>query len=375
VPSGPDRVEMIMKKTRINHAHYQLNGKMVDFAGWDLPVQYSGVKEEHLAVRHTGGIFDVSHMGEIFLRGPQALDAVQYISSNNAARLEPGRIQYSGLLTEKGCFVDDMLVHKLSDSEYLLVVNAANLEKDAAWIREKTETFNVEIHNESEEYSQIAIQGPKARVLLSQFTEADLQKIRYYSFVFTEIQGVAALISRTGYTGEDGFEVYFKSDEAFATSLFLDFVRQGESLGIVPAGLGARDTLRLEAGMALYGNDIDDSHTVLEAGLGWILKFKKKDFIGRDVLLRQKEEGIQRRLAGFEVFGRGIARHGYPVLWQGKEFSQVTSGTMAPFLNKAIGMTYLPPEATEPGTRFHIMIHNRDVEARVTKMPFYQRES
>lgn len=364
-----------MKKTRINQAHYQLNGKMVDFAGWDLPVQYTGVKEEHLAVRHSGGIFDVSHMGEIFLRGPEALQAVQHISSNNAARLEPGRIQYSGLLTETGCFVDDMLVHKLSDSEFLLVVNAANLDKDDAWIREQTSGFGVEIHNESDAYSQIAIQGPRAQELLSFFTKAALEDIKYYSFVFSEVQGAAALISRTGYTGEDGFEVYFKSDEDFATSLFLNLAHKGESLGIVPAGLGARDTLRLEASMALYGNDIDDNHTVLEAGLGWILKFKKGDFIGRDALLRQKEEGITRRLTGFEVIGRGIARHGYPVLWGGREFSEVTSGTMAPFLDKAIGMTYLPPEASEPGTRFQILIHNRAVDARVIKMPFYQRES
>lgn len=366
---------MIMKKTRINRAHYELNGRMVDFAGWDLPVQYSGVNEEHLAVRGTGGIFDVSHMGEIFLRGPQALDAVQYITSNNAARLDPGKIQYSALLTEKGCFVDDMLVHKLSDTEYLLVVNAANLEKDDAWIRAKTAAFDVEIVNESAEYSQIAIQGPASQALLAQFTGAELAGIHYYTFVSDEIQGVPALISRTGYTGEDGFEIYFKSDEDFAAGLFLELVQRGKTAGIVPAGLGARDTLRLEASMPLYGNDIDDSHTVLEAGLGWVLKLKKGDFIGRDILLHQKETGIHRHLAGFEMIGRGIARHGYPVLWDGKEVSQVTSGTMAPFLKKAIGMTYLPLEATEPGTVFQILIHNREVDARVVQMPFYKRES
>jgi len=363
-----------MKKTRINRAHYELNGKMVDFAGWDLPVQYAGVSEEHLAVRQAGGIFDVSHMGEIYLRGPQALDAVQHISSNNAARLEPGRIQYSGLLTEKGCFVDDMLVHKLSDSEYLLVVNAANLEKDDAWIREKTAAFDVEVHNESDDYTQIAIQGPNAQSLLSRFTSAGLEDIKYYHFVQHEVRDVYALISRTGYTGEDGFEIYFKSDADFASTLFLDLVNQGKDLGFIPAGLGARDTLRLEASMPLYGNDIDDSHTVLEAGLGWILKFKKGDFTGRDALLRQKEAGIQRRLVGFEVTGRGIARHDYPVLWNGSEVSRVTSGTMAPYLKKAIGMTYLPLEATEPGTPIQIRIRNHEVDARVVEMPFYKRE-
>lgn len=363
-----------MKKTRINRAHYELKGKMVDFAGWDLPVQYSGVNEEHLAVRSTGGLFDVSHMGEIFVRGAQALEAVQHISSNNAAKLKPGRIQYSGLLTEKGCFVDDMLVHKLNDTEYLLVVNAANLAKDDAWIREKTAGFDVRIDNESDEYSQIAVQGPRAQELLSRFTGADLEEIQYYRFVMDKVRDLPALISRTGYTGEDGFEIYFKSDEDFASSLFLELARQGEELGIIPAGLGARDTLRLEASMSLYGNDIDDSHTVLESGLGWILKLKKGDFIGREVLLNQKTEGIQRRLVGFEVMGRGIARHGYPAIWKGREVSPVTSGTMAPYLKKAIGMTYLPMEATEPGTLFQIGIHNREVEARVVEMPFYKRE-
>jgi len=368
-------MERIMKKTKINRAHYELKGKMVDFAGWDLPVQYSGVNEEHLAVRKTGGLFDVSHMGEIFFSGPQALDAIQYMTSNNAAKLKPGRIQYSGLLTENGCFVDDLLVYMLAENHYLLVVNAANLDKDYAWMVEKASGFNVEIRNESSEYSQIAIQGPRAQELLSGFTGADLPSISYYRFTEDTVQNVPAIVSRTGYTGEDGFEIYFKSDEDFASQLFLSLAHRGKEMGIIPTGLGSRDTLRLEASMALYGNDIDDSHTVLEAGLSWILKLKKGDFIGREPLLRQKEAGVSRRLVGFELMERGIARHGYPVLIGGRQVAEVTSGTMAPFLQKAIGMTYLPADQCEPGTRFHIRIRNRDVSAQVVSMPFYKRES
>jgi aminomethyltransferase len=362
-----------MKKTKVNKAHYTLKGKMVDFAGWDLPVQFTGVNEEHIAVRTSGGIFDVSHMGEIRFKGPQALDAVQYLTSNNAAKLTPGKIHYTGLLTDKGCFVDDLLVYMMGKEEYFLVVNAANLEKDFAYMKEYAGHFDVDIVNESDEYTQIAIQGPRAEQLLSQFTDADLTAIPYYHFTRGEIKGVENIISRTGYTGEDGFEIYFKSGEEFAAALYLELAEKGREYGIIPTGLGARDTLRLEAGMALYGNDIDDSHTVLEANLGWILKLKKGDFLGREVLLKQKEEGVTRKLVGFEVTERGIARHGYPVYVDGKEYSIVTSGTFAPFLKKAIGMTYLPGEKCEIGTEFQIGIRNKTVSARVVETPFYKR--
>ena len=364
-----------MKKTTLNKAHYILKGKMVNFVGWDLPVQYSqsGLSEEHNAVRKTGGIFDVSHMGEIFFRGPKALDALQYLTSNNVAKLKSRKIHYSGLLTEKGCFVDDLLVYMLSETEYLLVVNAANLEKDYNYMKENAGHFDVKIINESDAYTQIAIQGPNAEKLLSHFTGIDLAPIKYYHFTFGKVKELDAIISRTGYTGEDGFEIYFKSDEETASNLFLELAEKGKAFGIIPAGLGARDTLRLEAGMALYGNDIDDSHTVLEADLGWILKQKKGAFIGRDVLLKQKEEGITRKLVGFELTDRGIARHGYPVYVDGKEHGTVTSGTFAPFLKKAIGMTYLPINKCEIGTEFQVGIRDKMVSAKVVETPFYKR--
>jgi aminomethyltransferase len=363
-----------MKKTKINKAHYILKGKMVDFAGWDLPVQYSGLTDEHMAVRTTGGIFDVSHMGEIRFKGPQALEAVQFITSNNVAKLKPGKIHYSGLLTDKGCFVDDLLVYMISDTEYFLVVNAANLEKDFNYMKEKVGHFDVQITNESDDYSQIAIQGPKAEELLAQFTGSDLTEMKYYTFVFGKVNGLDAIISRTGYTGEDGFEVYFISDEDTASDLFIAFAEKGKEYGIIPAGLGARDTLRLEAGMALYGNDIDDSHSVLEANLGWILKLKKGEFLGKDILQLQKKEGVSRKLVGFEIMDRGIARHHYPVYVDGEEFGTVTSGTFAPYLKKAIGMTYLPIDKCEIGTEFQIGIRNKKVSAKVVETPFYKRE-
>ncbi|MCP4217911.1 MAG: glycine cleavage system aminomethyltransferase GcvT, partial [bacterium] len=354
-----------MKKTKLNKAHYTLKGKMVDFVGWDLPVQYAGLSHEHNAVRTSGGLFDVSHMGEVFFRGPQALNAVQHLTSNNVAKLKPGKIHYSGLITENGCFVDDLLVYMISDTEYLLVVNAANLEKDFNWMKEKAGHFDVDIKNESDDYTQIAIQGPNAEKLLSRFTETDLTALKYYTFTMGKANGIDAIISRTGYTGEDGFELYFKSDEDTASNLFLELLEKGKDLGFVPAGLGARDTLRLEAGMALYGNEIDNSHSVLEANLGWILKLKKGDFIGKETLLKQKKEGLTRKLVGFELVDRGIARHGYPVYVDGEQYGTVTSGTHAPFLKKAIGMTYLPIDKCELGTQFEIEIRNKKVTAKV----------
>jgi len=363
-----------MKKTTLNKAHYILKGKMVEFAGWDMPVQFSGVSEEHVAVRTTGGLFDVSHMGEIRFKGPQALEAVQFITSNNVAKLKPGKIHYSGLLTEKGCFVDDLLVYMINENEYFLVVNAANIEKDFNYMKTKAGHFDVEIINESDDYTQIAIQGPNAEKLLSQFTDVDLAAIPYYHFTYGKVKGLDNIISRTGYTGESGFEIYFKADEDTASNIFLELVEKGKELGFVPAGLGARDTLRLEAGMALYGNDIDDSHTVLEANLGWILKLKKGEFLGKDILLKQKTEGVTRKLVGFELKDRGIARHGYPVYIDGKEIGTVTSGSYAPFLKKAIGMTYLPINNSQPGNEFQIGIRNKMVTAQVVEMPFYKRD-
>ena len=362
-----------MKKTTINRAHYHLGGKMIDFFGWDLPVQYTGLSAEHIAVRTSGGIFDVSHMGEIFIKGDSALDSVQYITSNNISKLIPGKILYTALPDKNGCFVDDMLVYMINDREYLLVVNAANLEKDYKWISENVRKFGVTVENKSSEYTQIAVQGPNSEKLLTQFTNDKIEELGYYYFLHGKVGDLDAIISRTGYTGEDGFEIYFRSDEKKASDLFIALAETGKELGIVPAGLGARDTLRLEAKMALYGNDIDDSHTILEADLGWILKLKKGDFIGRGPLLRQKEEGIKRKLVGFELTGKGIPRHGYKVYVEGKHYSEVTSGTFAPYLRKPIGLTYLPIDHCETGNEFTVEIRGKQVGAVVVPTPFYKR--
>lgn len=362
-----------MKKTTLNSAHHKLGGKMIEFVGWELPVQYSGVSEEHMAVRTTGGFFDVSHMGEVYFRGPQALAAVQHITSNNAAKLTPGKIQYSGLMTSRGTFVDDLLVYMMSETEYMLVVNAANREKDVAYMKQTCQGFDVTITDESDEITQIAIQGPQAENLLAQFTKTDLSPIVYYSFVMGQVDGIDSIISRTGYTGEDGFEIYFRATPETASALLLKLVEAGKALGMIPAGLGARDSLRLEASMCLYGNDIDDQHTVLEAGLGWILKLQKGDFVAREALEKQKAEGLTRKLVGFEMIDRGIARHGYPVFIGDKQVGDVTSGTQTPYLKKAIGMAYLPIEHSEPGQRFDVEIRGKKVAAQVIPMPFYKR--
>jgi len=276
-------------------------------------------------------------------------------------------------LTENGCFVDDLLVHMMNENEYLLVVNAANIEKDFQWMKKNTARFSVQLENRSDDYSQIAIQGPVSEKLLQEFTDCDLPAMAYYHFSMARVNGLEAIVSRTGYTGEDGFEVYFRSDAAAASKLFLALAEKGEKYDALPAGLGARDTLRLEAKMALYGNDIDDQHTVLEADLGWILKLDKDPFIGKDVLARQKAEGVRRLLVGFELVDKGIARHGYPVHVQGREFSTVTSGTFVPFLKKPIGLTYLPVEHAAIGSEFQVDIRGKLVTAKVVKTPFYKR--
>jgi aminomethyltransferase len=363
-----------MNKTKLNKAHHLLNGKLIDFLGWELPVQYSGINDEHHAVRTTGGLFDVSHMGEIFFKGEGALDAIQFLTSNNAAKLVPGKIQYTALLTDQGCFVDDLLVYMLSENHYMLVVNAANIEKDFNWMKTRASRFRVDIENQSESYTQIAIQGPDSAKLLGLFTDDEIEETGYYHFISGRVMGIDSIISRTGYTGEDGFEIYFKSSEDEAVEMFMQLAEQGKKMNVIPAGLGARDTLRLEAKMALYGNDIDDSHTVLEADLSWILKLKKGEFIGRSSLMAQKEKGISRKLIGFELIEKGIARHGYPVYLNGNASGSVTSGTFAPFLKKPIGLTYLPIESTSVGTTFQVGIRDRKVGAVVVETPFYKRK-
>ena len=362
---------MDTKRTPIYEAHVKAGARMVPFAGYSMPVQYTGIVDEHMAVRTRAGLFDVSHMGEIFVEGPQALGYLQQLTCNNVARLEIGRVHYTGLMLPNGAFVDDMLIYRLGENRYLAVVNAANLDKDRDWFMNHTKGFDVQVEDRSAGYGQLALQGPRAVSILSQLTGADLRALQYYSFVETEVDGVRCILSRTGYTGEDGFEIYAPSE---ATAGLWDAVLgAGAPSGLVPVGLGARDTLRLEASMALYGNDIDDTTTVLEANLGWIVKMKKGEFIGRRSLARQRKEGLTRKLVGFEVEGRAIARHGYPALQDGRQIGAVTSGTFTPFLGKSIGMAYLPAGMWESGTCFEIGIRNRTAAAVVVPTPFYKR--
>jgi len=343
---------------------------MVDFGGWDMPVQYSGIIEEHNAVRRAVGLFDVSHMGEIEVRGPEALAAVNYVSTNAADRLTTGQAQYSGLLYDHGGFVDDILVHKVADDHYFICVNASNQEKDYDHIRAMNR-WDADVQFASDRYAQLAVQGPKALATLQKLTAVDLAGIRYYHFTDGEVAGTAARIARTGYTGEDGFEIYIAPGEA--PRIWGELLEAGREFGIRPCGLGARNTLRLEAKMALYGHEIDATITPLEADLSWIVKFDKGDFAGRDALLAQKQKGVTRRLAGFEMTGRGIARDGYEVWVDGAPAGWVTSGGPSPTLGKNIGLCYLPVDRAQPGLAIQIIIRNQPVEAVTVPTPFYKR--
>jgi len=359
-----------LKTTPLNAVHRELGAKMVDFGGWDMPVQYSGIIDEHLAVRRSVGVFDVSHMGEIEIRGPEALDCVNFVSTNDASKLAVGQAHYSGLLYDHGGFVDDILVHKVDDDHYFLCVNASNQDKDFEHI-ESSNRWHAKVEFASERYAQIAIQGPKGINTLQKLTTTDLSKIRYYHFVDGQVLGVWARIARTGYTGEDGFEIYIAPEEA--PHIWYEILKAGAEFGIKPCGLGARNTLRLEAKMALYGHEINASITPFEADLAWIVKMDKGDFQGRETLAKQKAEGIKRKLAGFEMVGRGIGRDGYDVYLDGTAAGWVTSGGPAPALNKNIGLCYLPVERAVPGQRIEIMIRNQPVEAITVPTPFYKR--
>ena len=336
-----------------------------------MPVEYSGLAEEHRAVRTRAGLFDVSHMGEIRVRGPKAFEVVQRLTCNDVAALNDGKVQYSAFLTPKGTFVDDLLTYRIAADDYFLVVNASNTPKDVAWAK-TAECLGAAVEDESPIWAQLALQGPRAEAILQTLTETPLSGITYYRFESGKILGVPALVSRTGYTGEDGFEVYLHPDHA--GDVWDAILKAGGPHGILPAGLGARDTLRLEAALALYGNDIDDEHTPWEANLGWIVKMKKGDFIGKDALAKQKETGVVRRLTGFEVTGRGIARHGYAVQLDG-ESGIVTSGTQTPTVGKAIGLAYVPTGRVTPGTPLAIDVRGRSVAAHVVPTPFYKRKS
>jgi len=347
---------------------------MVPYAGWEMPVEYSGITNEHMAVRTRAGVFDVSHMGEIEIAGKNALAAVQLISSNDASVLQTGQAQYAALTTPDGTFVDDMLVYRMAPSHFMLVVNAANAAKDFAWISDQIKVVDdVAAIDSSSRYALIAVQGPAAREVLQPLATIELSEIGHYHFGYGEVAAARATISRTGYTGEDGFEIFVPPN--VADRLWLAILESGRSADVIPCGLGARDTLRLEAAMRLYGNDIDESTSVLEAGLGWTIGWKKGDFIGRDRLLEQKERGTVRKLAGFEMIDRAIARQGYPVVSGGRQVGVVTSGTQTPFLKKAVGMAYVPTELHAVGTQIDIDVRGRVAKARIVPLPFYKRGS
>ena len=372
--SQPTDVEL--KRTPLNARHRALGARMVEFGGWDMPVEYqgSGISAEHAAVRTAAGLFDVSHMGEIELAGADALAAVQKISCNDAGTLQVGQAQYSGLMTPEGTFVDDLLVYRLADSHFLLVVNASNIPKDYAWIKQEiAEVGDAVAVNSSSRYALLALQGPRALEILQPLTGIELDSIRYYWFATGEVGNTRVTISRTGYTGEDGFEIFAGPQSADA--IWNALLQAGGPVGLVPAGLGARDTLRLEAGMRLYGNDIDDTTTVLEAGLEWTVGWDKPDFTGKGALTQQKSDGVSRKLVGFEMTDRGIGRHGYDVYASTGDgpVGRVTSGTMTPHLKKAIGMAYVPVELSKPDTKLAIDIRGRRVAARVAPLPFYKR--
>jgi aminomethyltransferase len=364
-----------LKRTPLNNAHRQLGGRMVDFGGWDMPVQYpAGTIEEHLRTRTHAGLFDVSHMGEIDVRGGDAIAFVNRLTSNDVTKLVDGQAQYSALTTPSGTVIDDLLVYRLAEDHLLLVVNAGTTDKDWEWIKSHHGGEAVELRNASAEYCQLALQGPDAESILQPLTDVPLSEIKYYHFRPGTVDGVSGIVSRTGYTGEDGFEVYAPADRAEQLwNKILDAGNTSAPTGVLPCGLAARNTLRLEAGMALYGHEIDETTTLLEANLGWICKLDKGDFIGREALAQQKEAGIKRRLVGFEVTERGIARDEQDVLVDNEKVGRVTSGSPAPFLKKNIGMAYVPVEHASVGQDIKIDVRGKLVGARIVKTPFYKR--
>jgi aminomethyltransferase len=361
-----------LKKTPLNAIHRAAGAKMVPFGGWEMPVEYSGLIAEHVAVRKAAGLFDVSHMGEFDVEGTGALAFLQRVTSNDVARLVDGCAQYSALPMANGAPVDDVIVYRLGPERFRIVVNAGNLEKDFRWLQEQA-SQGCTLRDRSSEFALLALQGPRAPEILQPLTATPLDAIAFYHFAEGAVAGHPATISRTGYTGEDGFEILVASE--LAEPLWTALLEAGRDKGLVPVGLGARDTLRLEARMCLYGNDIDETTSLIEAGLGWIvcLDPAKGDFVGRQALEAQKKDGPPRKLVGFEMTGRGIARHGYPVLLGDETIGTVTSGTYAPYLQKNIGLCYLPTPRSAVGTHFDVEIRGRPVAARVVPTPFYKR--
>lgn len=362
-----------LKRTPLYEEHASLGAKIVPFAGWEMPVQYpTGITAEHKAVREAAGLFDVSHMGEFVIRGPQALDLIQRVTVNDASRMEVGQAQYSAMCHPHGGVVDDLIVYRFAD-HWMLVVNASNLDKDLAWIRSHAGDLDVQVEDRSDAMALLALQGPAAREILRSLASIDVDDVRYYHFMEGKVNGAPAIIAGTGYTGEDGFELGVAAEDA--AGVWRALLDAGKDAGLIPAGLGSRDSLRLEVGYALYGNDLDDEHTPLESGLGWITKLDKGDFIGRDVLVRQKEAGVPRRLVGMRITGKGFPRHGYAVLSAGEPVGVVTSGTVSPSLGYGVAMGYVPPELSKPDTTVQIDVRGKPVDAVVQRPPFYTKGS
>jgi aminomethyltransferase len=376
--SSETQVAAPPRKTALNAVHRQMGAKMVDFNGWDMPVEYpsvGGLMKEHMAVRTGVGVFDVSHMGDIRIAGPQALEAVQHITMNDAAGMGIGQCRYSAMLYPGGTFVDDVIVHRMGEDDYMLVINAGTREKDVNWVTENTRQFDVKVENLSDNFTQIAIQGPKGVDTLQKLTDADLSKVKFYWFTHGTVCGLKnILIARTGYTAEDGFEIYVPTDEATSTRVWNEVLEAGKEFGAVPAGLGARNTLRLEGKLPLYGHEISESINVWEAGLDRFLRMGKGDFIGHDALEKASAAGIKRTLVGLESIERGIPRDGYPVMdLECKEIGYVTSGSYAPFLKKNIALAYVPVEQSEIGNEVNVQCRSNPVRCKVVPTPFYKR--
>ncbi len=358
------------RKTALNSTHRKMGARMVEFGGWDMPIEYSGIVPEHMAVRTRAGLFDVSHMGEIEVEGKGALPLLQKVTCNDASRLQDNQAQYSGLMNPQGGFVDDLLVHKIADQRYLLCVNASRREADFGWITKQNDT-GARVRNVSDDYTQLAVQGPRSKAVLERLTAVELSALKYYWFTHGEVCGVQSLVARTGYTGEDGFELYLPPSES--ERVWNEILEAGKAEGILPCGLGARNTLRLEAGMHLYGHDIDEKTTPLEANLKWISKLEKGPFLGSEVLARQAQEGVKRRLVGFQMTDRGIARDEAPVWVEDRQVGIVTSGSYTPYLKRSIGLAYLPSELASPGQRILIEIRGKRAAAEVVSTPFYRK--
>jgi aminomethyltransferase len=357
-----------MKKTKFYNIHEQAGAKIVEFAGYYMPIQYSSIIGEHKTVRNSVGVFDVSHMGEFFIRGEKAFDLVQYVTTNDVSKLAPGKVQYSSMCYPDGGIVDDLLVYMISEKEFMLVVNASNMEKDFSWIKENNK-FGVELENLSDEYSLLAVQGPDSRKTLQKIIDRELD-LEYYHFFKASVAGKEMIISRTGYTGELGYELYFKGDEKDAAEVWNAVFDAGKEFNIQPVGLAARDSLRLEMGFCLYGNDIDKTTNPLEAGLGWITKLNKGEFIGKDAILKAKNEGLKRKLTPLVSDEKVFPRHGYDITIDGRKVGTVTSGTVSPVLEKAIALAYVDSEYTSGDCRLNFDIRGKEIPVSITKLPF-----